>query len=249
MDLAALDLDDDPPVEVALSRLEQHFVAGLDMARTLDQLDALAATCPGSDVDAIVTHLVGTVGFGGDSNDFHDPANNLLSRVLKRRRGQPILLGAVAVAVGRRLGVELVGVGMPGHFLLCTTSGPTRFIDMFNGGQMLDASGCEDLFGRVNGPGATFSERLLRPVSRDEILVRVLTNLARDLGAQGRRRDRHRALELRCSFEAVASVSGAELARVLFQDGRWDEALEVASVSGDDSMIERLAKSVSTRSN
>ena len=38
--------------------------------------------------------------------------------MLERRRGIPISLSTVYLALGRRLGLPFEGVGMPGHFLV-----------------------------------------------------------------------------------------------------------------------------------
>ena len=42
----------------------------------------------------------------------------MLDVVLARRRGLPILLATVMIEVGRRVGVPVVGIGMPMHFLV-----------------------------------------------------------------------------------------------------------------------------------
>ena len=54
----------------------------------------------------------------GDRADYYDPRNSLLNHVLERRLGIPITLSVLALEVGRRIGVPMAGVGMPGHFLL-----------------------------------------------------------------------------------------------------------------------------------
>ena len=59
----------------------------------------------------------------GDREDYYDPRNSFLNEVLSRRLGIPITLSLVYTEVGKRLGVPLVGVGMPGHFLVRISSG------------------------------------------------------------------------------------------------------------------------------
>ena len=56
--------------------------------------------------------------FAGDGDDYHHPRNSLLHEVLARRVGMPITLSVVAIEVGRRLGVPIRGVGLPGHFVI-----------------------------------------------------------------------------------------------------------------------------------
>ena len=55
--------------------------------------------------------------FAATCSDYYDPRNSYLNEVLDRRTGIPITLSAVAMAVGGRAGLEVVGVGLPGHFV------------------------------------------------------------------------------------------------------------------------------------
>ena len=115
------------------------------------QLDVLAETCPGYTLDALVPHLFGRGGFGPDRADYYDPRNSLINHVLERRLGIPITLSVIALEVGRRIGVPMSGVGMPGHFLLQDKVDRSVFIDPFHGGQLLDAQGCQRLFHQLRG--------------------------------------------------------------------------------------------------
>jgi regulator of sirC expression with transglutaminase-like and TPR domain len=89
--------------------------------------------------------------------------------------------------VGRRLGVPLWGVSMPGHFLVRDKVDPRVFVDPFHAGAVLDRDGCERLFLSVQPPGAVFDESFLDPVPRAAIIGRMLANLARVAEARGDR--------------------------------------------------------------
>ena len=141
------------------------------------QLDVLAETCPGYTLDALVPHLFGRGGFGPDRSDYYDPRNSLINHVLERRLGIPITLSVVALEVGRRIGVPMAGVGMPGHFLLQDKVDRSVFIDPFHGGQLLDAQGCQRLFHRLRGPETSWSADYLAPVGNLSIVARMLNNL------------------------------------------------------------------------
>jgi hypothetical protein len=68
-------------------------------------------------VDAIEKmnqHLFAVEGFRGNREDYYDPRNSFLNEVLDRRTGIPITLSVIYMEVGKRLGLELQGVGMPG---------------------------------------------------------------------------------------------------------------------------------------
>ena len=86
--------------------------------RTPRLLDTWAETAPSSDVEGLRVLVYDRLGFRGDVDDYHQPANSYLDEVLRRRQGMPITLAVVLLALGRRIGVELVPIGAPGHFLV-----------------------------------------------------------------------------------------------------------------------------------
>ena len=56
-------------------------------------------------------------GFAGNREDYYDPRNSFLNDVLDRRQGIPITLSLVLIEVGKRLGLAVEGIGLPGHFI------------------------------------------------------------------------------------------------------------------------------------
>ena len=61
--------------------------------------------------------------------------------MLERRTGIPISLSAVTMAVGRRVGLEVHGVGLPGHFIVKIVSEADEFfVDSFHGGRRLSST-------------------------------------------------------------------------------------------------------------
>lgn len=148
-----------------------------DVGAGLAALDDIAAACPEPTVEAILQHVFVREGFSGDRDDYHDPRNSYLDQVLQRRRGMPITLAVVLVEVGRRLGIELRGVGMPGHFLVRELDDPDGFIDPYHQGSRISASACEARFRSVHGPDAPFHRAYLEPVPTRAIVQRVLNNL------------------------------------------------------------------------
>ncbi|MEM7050709.1 MAG: transglutaminase-like domain-containing protein [Acidobacteriota bacterium] len=113
-------------------------------------------------------------GFRGNREDYYDPRNSFLNEVLERRLGIPITLSLVLMEVGRRAGVELEGVGFPGHFLV--RHGQT-LLDPFDGGRFLNCHDCQDLLACMTGGRMPFHDGLLRTASNHEILLRMLNNL------------------------------------------------------------------------
>src|SRR5688572_25653920 len=117
----------EPPLDLLALALAAEF-RDVDARAALDRLDALgseiaaavAATdgSPHAEARACVDVLAGAHGFTGDAERYDDPENSMLDRVLERRRGLPILLSVVYVEAARRADVPLVGVGLPGHFVV-----------------------------------------------------------------------------------------------------------------------------------
>ena len=167
---------DSVPLDLACSLIAAHATPGLDVGEPLRALDVLAERCRDRSFDGVLAHLFGAGGLAGNSEDYYALDNSLLDRVLRRRLGIPITLSIVAMEVGRRVGVPIAGIGMPGHFLVRESRGD-RFADPFNGGQVLSEADCRALFHRLHGESARWSPRHLAPESRRAIVVRVLGNM------------------------------------------------------------------------
>lgn len=153
------------------------LIAALDHAVDIDAerraLDALAESTGADDAPDLARALFVDAGFTGNALDYGDPRNSYLDEVLRRRLGIPIALSVLMIEVGRRRGIGLVGVGMPGHFLVGSDDG---FVDPFHAGEVLDAAGARRLFERTH-PGAPFAEHYLDPVGTRAVLSRMLANL------------------------------------------------------------------------
>lgn len=173
-------LNADPPhfpLDEAALLIAAHERPALDIASHLALLDRLADTVPKGTFPALVTTLFGPGGFTGNAADYYDPENSMLDSVLHRRTGIPILLAVVAIEVGRRRGIPVLGIGMPGHFLIRSASDPDLFADPFHGPRLLDHDGCRALFAGVAKDPTHWNEAYLAPTSRRDIVVRILNNL------------------------------------------------------------------------
>lgn len=116
--------------------------------------------------------------FRGNHENYYDPDNSFLNRVLDRKTGIPITLSLIYIEVAGRLGLDVRGIGLPGHFItaLYHASGKI-FIDPFNRGEILTVDECLEII-RTH-MGDTFAPDLhwLQPISRKELLTRMLRNL------------------------------------------------------------------------
>jgi len=157
-----------------------------DLDAALDQLDELADgvaprlrgfSSPRERLDLLLAYLVRELGFRGNEAEYDDPRNSCLHTVMRRRVGLPITLCVLLIELGRRVGVPVVGVGFPAHFLAGAVELPGVYIDMFHGGRLLSEFECRTLL-RTKTQGAVEFERdMLRPVSNRQILLRMLQNL------------------------------------------------------------------------
>ena len=132
----------------------------------------------GSGVESIlatINHLLFTeLGFAGNGQDYYDPENSYLNRVIDRRMGNPISLCLIYLFVTRRLRLPVAGIGMPGHFLVRFQSSVKEiFIDPFNRGKLLTKADCIKYLIHTSG----FQESYLAPVSPRRILLRTCSNL------------------------------------------------------------------------
>ena len=80
--------------------------------------------------------------------------------------------------MARRVGLQLDGVGLPGHFIVrCNGAGDALLIDPFNQGAILTTADCAARVRQLYGNSLRFSPELLRPTTRRDIVTRMLRNL------------------------------------------------------------------------
>ncbi|MCI0401509.1 MAG: tetratricopeptide repeat protein [Gammaproteobacteria bacterium] len=170
----------------------------LEMDPYLRRLDELAAAVGAHlrEDDSLVRtiaemnrYLFEELGFTGNREDYLDPRNSFLNDVIERKLGIPISLSVIYLEVGQRLGLPLVGVSFPGHFLvkLCLDSGEI-VLDPFSGGLSLGKQDLEQRLKNLVGEDDPFEpdlERLLSAASKKEILVRMLRNLKSIYASRG----------------------------------------------------------------
>lgn len=215
--------DEAIPLDEAALLIAAHAYPGLDVASELARLDGLASACPVPTFDGLRRHLFEDFGLAGNTRRYGDPRNSFLNDVLSRRSGIPISLSVLTMEVGRRLGVALTGVGMPGHFLL-RHDGDGRLLDPFNGGRLLELEECAALYRAHHGQGAAFGPHLLAPAGPRAILVRMLANLRQVYLAAGNARAAGWVYELRAAVPAGSPADHADVARALASIGRFTEA-------------------------
>jgi regulator of sirC expression with transglutaminase-like and TPR domain len=213
-----------PEPEIGLDEaallIAAHAHTGLDIDARLRELDGMAARAAGLSSAELATQLFVTEGFSGNATDYGDPRNSFLDDVLDRHLGIPITLSVVMLEVGRRCGLQLHGVGMPGHFLV--GGGAGEWFDPFHEGTRLDLAGCAALFARSH-TGAPFRPQFLMPVGPRAIVERMLGNLQHTL----LQRDPRAVVwvtRLRLRIPGITLSQRGDLAGLLGRLGQFAEA-------------------------
>jgi regulator of sirC expression with transglutaminase-like and TPR domain len=182
--VARLEYPDLSPIQSldALDRLGDRAgarLAGIPAAQLADRVIALNRL------------LYDEEGFAGNRAHYDDFRNSCLNAVLDRRLGIPITLALVYMEVARRAGLDVLGVGFPGHFLMRVQAGAEAdddrdlILDPFGSGATLDEEACRRLLSRHSSDAHDVNEdvpldrSLLRPCTSRHMLARMLNNLKR----------------------------------------------------------------------
>jgi regulator of sirC expression with transglutaminase-like and TPR domain len=180
-------------------------------------------------IDRIQDVLFREFGFRGPTAaEYHDPRASLLDVVLARRIGLPISLAIVELEVAWRIGLGMVGIGLPGHFIVGAPGGV--LLDPAGDGRRLTPDDCQALLRRSIGDGILFHSGMLRPNGKREILARVLRNLrsahlaARDWpAALG-------AVEMLAIIEPTDPDHGRDRGLLLGRMGRFSDAVAALGI-------------------
>ncbi|SFP56737.1 SirB1 family protein [Sphingomonas rubra] len=206
--LGLIDEEDIALDEAALS-LASLDHPDTDLAAYRDLLDAIETRLdrvgrdtetPAGRANALAEVLAGEFGFTGDAETYDDPANADLLRVLDRRRGLPVSLSILWVAMARRLGWSADVLDVPGHVLVVIGAEAVPVIvDPFAGGVRVGAERLAALVEAVAAPGRAVTHVAAMP--NRAVLVRLLRNQASRAEQAGRGR---RALELYTRMTTMA---------------------------------------------
>lgn len=160
---------------------------------------AVVDHCMGLGEPSPTTTIEGVLGFlrkhhfRGNIDDYEDPRNSLMDRVLERRLGLPISLCVLAMHLCETCGAELHGLSFPGHFLvgLQLDADEPLVWDPFRGGQRLQIDELAALYTSVVGhhvePDSPQLRAHLSPCHSRLILTRMLENLRRHFASAGQR--------------------------------------------------------------
>lgn len=222
--------------EAALLCCVEHDPS-LDVDAQLLRVDALADGLrtggfaplgdPAADARSLATYVSGDLGFTGDRESYNDPRNGLLSEVLDRRRGLPITLSILYVALGRRLHLPIFGIALPGHFVVGVGGGDRPVVvDPFHDGRLVDEPELTEWIPQLTGGRVAYSRNLLRPSTPATIIRRVLNNLTRDFTTSNAYADALWTVELKQLLPGTVPDDHRARGELLLKVGRFDEAAD-----------------------
>jgi regulator of sirC expression with transglutaminase-like and TPR domain len=168
-------------VALAVARIQYPHLDPDEELRRLDDLAARAesgARDASDRLDRLRTFLFEHEGFRGNTNEYYDPRNSCLNDVLDRKLGIPITLSVLMIEIGRRVGVGIEGVGLPGHFIVGAQLASGRlYIDPFNGGAAVTPETATEIASRAVGRPVKLEHAHWAPCSKRQIVIRMLRNL------------------------------------------------------------------------
>lgn len=123
------------------------------------------------------------LGFKGNKENYYDPDNSFINKVMEKKLGNPILLSLTYLLVTKRLGLPFSGVNMPAHFLVqYNDTFEPIFIDPFNQGEIITKLSCQE---RIKTLKLPWQEDYLSCPTNKQIISRVMQNLVNIYHSEG----------------------------------------------------------------
>lgn len=166
-----------------VSRLDNPDVDSAHYQKIVEDMAADIRTALPADANAtqrlaaVGRHLFEQSGYHGSRGDYYHRANSYLNEVIDDREGIPITLAVLYMEIGRRLGLDLAGIPVPGHFMVgqLRDKQPVQLIDVYDGAKLLSRDEAQALVRRTGGE--PLREEDLAPATKRSIIVRMLRNL------------------------------------------------------------------------
>ncbi len=131
--------------------------------------------------------------FRGNTDEYLNPNNNFINKVLETRKGNPLMIGLVYMLIAQKLDLPIFGVNLPQHFVLAyleqgSYSGqnksedfqqesyrrPLFYINAFNMGSVFGKRDVDQFLKMVQ---VEPKDQFYRACTNTEILLRLFANL------------------------------------------------------------------------
>jgi hypothetical protein len=131
--------------------------------------------------------------FRGNTDEYLNPNNNFINKVLETRKGNPLMIGLVYMLIAQKLDLPIYGVNLPQHFVLAyleqgSYSGqnksedfqqesyrrPLFYINAFNMGSVFGKRDLDQFLRMVH---VEPKDQFYRACTNTEILLRLCANL------------------------------------------------------------------------
>lgn len=230
----------------------ENYLSILDEIATDIEQQLSSELYPLKVIQKINNHLFENLKFQGNTENYYDARNSYLNQVIDRRVGIPITLSAIYLAIAQRINFPMVGIGMPGHFLIRPEFEDVGiFVDAFNQGEILFEQDCQTKLNQLYQQPVKLESGFLMPVSNRQILSRMLTNLK---CIYLNNRDFEKALASIGGILSLFPENAPELrdrGLLYYQLNRWQEAipdlesyLTILPNANDASLIEAVLNKI-----
>ena len=227
-----------------------------EVERHVRQIKNVVAEEASEDVrlTALNRYLFEEQGFHGSRTDYDNRSNSYLNEVLDDREGLPITLSVLYIEIAKRLGLNVVGVGMPRHFLSRHEPkiGSPQLVDAFDRGRLLTAEDARAKFEELSD--SPWKDSVLDSITPQATRERILRNL---FGSASETHEVERMLRYTDAILVISPDSGPDhmyRGILSYQSERWQQARsEVEWLSNHDSNvsradIEKLARAIASES-
>lgn len=192
-------------VAISLHHLDEIAIEQVEGVIDTYGRDILKRVRRPENADAVLAHLHDQLfeqaGFCGNSEDYYSPLNSYVPMVLQNKRGLPITLSLVYKAIAERVGLKVIGINAPLHFMagvvLDEEAGKVMLVDPFFSGRVLSKAEAFDRIEQVSGRAVPRVDEMLPAATHRQWIGRILHNLM-NVFEHHEQRDDHRAMvELR----------------------------------------------------
>jgi regulator of sirC expression with transglutaminase-like and TPR domain len=163
--------------QIDLTPYEAHIVAMHDALTVLAGDNADDKPLLEFRLDCLNRVIRGEFKYHPDRSGYDEIENIDFIRVIDRRAGIPVALGAIYLELARRQGWKAVGLSFPGHFLIRLEDGADRrIVDPYYDGKFLDAPDLRKLVKQVMGANAELNANYYNPVMPRDVVLRFCNN-------------------------------------------------------------------------